>query len=198
MVLSEWLRAVSRANTRESVLNVNANGGIRDWICNYYADRVLAKSRQRWNIRHQRRYRGCIVTRRTHSAQMQTDNASSPTVVLLVDDDENSRLIYRTVLAHAGIEVMTASDGAVGLLVGRSIKPRVIVLDIGLPTLDGFEVMKQLRQDAGFDGATIIALTGRAMAHEQHELRTAGFDRVLLKPIEPSVVLSVVREALDA
>ena len=129
---------------------------------------------------------------------MQTDSGPSPTVVLLVDDDENSRLIYRTVLAHAGIEVMTASDGAVGLLVGRSVKPRVIVLDIGLPTLDGFEVMKQLRRDASFNGATIIALTGRAMAHEQHELREAGFDKVLLKPIEPSLVLDAVRQALES
>ena len=129
---------------------------------------------------------------------MQTDGSQSPTVVLLVDDDENSRLIYRTVLARAGIEVMTANDGAVGLLIGRSVKPRVIVLDIGLPTIDGFEVLKQLRKDAAFHDATIIALTGRAMAHEQHELREAGFDKVLLKPIEPRLVLDAVREALES
>jgi CheY-like chemotaxis protein len=129
---------------------------------------------------------------------MQSDGNDGPTVVLLVDDDENSRLIYRTVLAHAGIEVVTAGDGAVGLLVSRSVKPRVIVLDIGLPTIDGFEMMKQLRKDKAFGGPTIIALTGRAMAHEQHELRAAGFDKVLLKPIEPRLVLEAVREALES
>jgi DNA-binding response OmpR family regulator len=118
-------------------------------------------------------------------------------VVLLVDDDEDSRLIYRTILRQAGFEVVTVGDGLAALTVANLIEPSVIVLDIGLPTLDGIDVLKAIRQDERLCAIPVISVTGRAMVHEQPLLRDAGFDDVLLKPVEPAVVLRAVQAQLD-
>lgn len=118
-------------------------------------------------------------------------------VVLLVDDDEDSRLIYRTILRQAGLEVVTVGDGLAALDVASLIEPSVIVLDIGLPALDGIDVLKSVRRDERLCGIPVIAVTGRAMIHEQPLLREAGFDDVLLKPAEPAAVLKAVQAQLD-
>ena len=117
--------------------------------------------------------------------------------ILLVDDDDDSRLIYRTYLAKDGHEVVTVGDGAAVLRVASIIGPTVILLDIALPTLDGIAILKRIRCHPGLRATPVIALTGRAMTHEQHRLREAGFDEVLLKPIEPAAVVAAVQRHLD-
>jgi len=117
--------------------------------------------------------------------------------VLLVEDDNDSRLIYRTFLSQAGLEVVTVGDGAAVLRVANIVGPSVILLDIGLPNLDGIQVLKRIRNDPRLRATPVIAITGRAMTHEQYNLRDAGFDAVLLKPIEPSAVLGAIQQHLD-
>ena len=90
--------------------------------------------------------------------------------VLLIDDDEDSRVMYRTILAHAGIEVVTVTDGGDGLEVARAVKPSVIVLDIGLPTMSGLEVLQRVRQDSALSETAVIALTGHVLKEQQQEL----------------------------
>jgi CheY-like chemotaxis protein len=124
-------------------------------------------------------------------------NSRGKDIVLLVDHDEDSRIIYSAVMAHAGIDVVTVQDGAQGIAAGRRIKPKVIVVDIGLPVLSGYEVLRELRTDANLERTTIIALTSRAMVHEQHELHVAGFDAVFSKPIDPSVLLQAVKRGIE-
>jgi len=120
----------------------------------------------------------------------------APTV-LLVEDDDDSRLIYRTILGSAGLEIVTAGDGAAGLRVASILRPSVIVLDIGLPLLDGVGVLRAIRRDPLLRATPVIALTGRVLVHEQHALADAGFDHVLLKPIEPAAVLAAIQARLD-
>lgn len=115
--------------------------------------------------------------------------------VLLVNGDIDSRSIYRMALAQAGIEVITVGDSGSGLRVARITQPRVIVLDIPAKR-DGLDAATRLRGDAGLRDTTMIALADQAIPAQQRALIEAEFDRVLLKPIEPSAVLAAVRQSL--
>jgi DNA-binding response OmpR family regulator len=119
-------------------------------------------------------------------------------VVVLIDDDEDSRAIYRTMLSAAGVDVVTASDEEVGLLVCRAARPAVVLLNIDLTRLTGFVATQQDQREPALRRARIIALTCLAWEHEPKRLRDAVFDRVLMKPILPVVVRDVVLAALSA
>ncbi|MDB4875527.1 MAG: response regulator receiver [Gemmatimonadetes bacterium] len=118
------------------------------------------------------------------------------TAVLLVDDDEDTRVIYSTLFKHAGIDVITARDGAEGLRLATESRPRVILMDIGLPILDGVEAVKRIRATPASPQVTIIALTGLFITNRQQELLESGFDDVILKPASPHAVLDVVQSIL--
>jgi two-component system cell cycle response regulator DivK len=121
--------------------------------------------------------------------------APTPRPVLLVNGDIDSRSIYRMALAEAGIEVITVGDSSSGLRVARITQPKVIVLDV--PAVrDGFDAATRMRADAALRDTTMIALADQALPAHQRALIEAEFDRVLLKPIEPSAVLAAVRQGL--
>ena len=121
--------------------------------------------------------------------------APAPRPVLLVNGDIDSRSIYRMALAQAGIEVITVGDSGSGLRVARITHPKVIVLDIPAKR-DGFDAVTSMRAEAGLRDTTMIALADQAITAQQRALIDAEFDRVLLKPIEPSAVLAAVRQGL--
>jgi CheY-like chemotaxis protein len=123
-------------------------------------------------------------------------NSEGP--VLIVDDDEDSRVVYSAALNHASIGVVAASDGVEGMECIRVMRPRVVLLDIQMPGMDGFGVLRALREDRDTARAQVIAITGHAMRHEREQLHAAGFDVVLFKPIDPRAVVLAVREALLA
>jgi CheY-like chemotaxis protein len=114
--------------------------------------------------------------------------------VLLVDGDFDSRLICRTSLARAGIEVVTVSDSASSVGVARIVQPKVIILDVENGE-DGLEFMTSIRDDSNLLDATMIALTDEGPAHHERTL-AAGFDRVLTKPIEPNAVVAAVQQGM--
>ena len=114
------------------------------------------------------------------------------TLVLLVEAEENARLICRSVLGHAGFDVISTGDGPAGLLVCRCLGPAVVVLDAELPTLSGIEFARAVRRDHHLRATPIIALTKRAMVHEQEPLRAAGFTAILVKPIDPKHIVAAV------
>ena len=121
--------------------------------------------------------------------------APAPRPVLLVDGDIDARSIYRMTLAQAGIEVITVGDSSSGIRVARITQPKVIVLDIPARR-DGLDGVTRLRDDAGLRDTTMIALADQAIPPRQRAIIEAEFDRVLLKPIEPSAVLAAVRQGL--
>jgi CheY-like chemotaxis protein len=95
-------------------------------------------------------------------------------------------------LQFAGHQVQMAYDGLGALELARSFLPQVILLDIGLPKMNGYEVANQLRQEAAFEKAVLIALTGYGQAEDRQRSIVAGFDHHLTKPIDYDVLSSLI------
>ena len=104
--------------------------------------------------------------------------------VLIVDDNVDTAQGLSRLLTRAGHETALAHDGTDALSRAREQTPEVIVLDIGLPGMDGFEVVKSLRQEASCAGAIIIAVTGYGQPEDRQRAIEAGFDHHLVKPVD--------------
>jgi len=116
--------------------------------------------------------------------------------ILLVDDDEDCRLIYSIALKNAGYHVLLASDGDEGVSMARNHSPSVVLMDIGMPKLDGLGALKALKTESRTRDIPTLALTARVSLHQRNELLDAGFDDVLLKPILPRSVVVAVAEVV--
>jgi|RhiMethySRZTD1v2_1073278.scaffolds.fasta_scaffold523461_2 CheY-like chemotaxis protein len=121
-----------------------------------------------------------------------------PLAVLLADHDEDSRSVCRETMARAGIEVATASSSRAAIAAARCLTPRVIIWAVGLPGFAETTAVRRFRDDPAFRRTTLIALSSRLGATDERQLRDAGFDRVLPRPVAPDVVLACVRDALRA
>ena len=113
--------------------------------------------------------------------------------MLLVEDNEDNRIIYSTVLRHVGYDVIEALDGAEAIALARSARPDLILMDISLPEIDGWEATRILRLDIATRGIPIIALTAHAMPDDREKAAQMGFTSYLAKPIEPRAVVAEVR-----
>jgi CheY-like chemotaxis protein len=114
--------------------------------------------------------------------------------ILIVDDNVDSATTLSWLLAEHGYTVQIAHDGATGLKVAHEFKPDILLLDIGLPGIDGFELARRLRND-GFSSALLIAISGYAHEADMERSRAAGFDRHFAKPVDFDVL---VRSLLPA
>lgn len=117
-------------------------------------------------------------------------------VVLLVDDNEDSRIIFGSTLRHAGYTVWTANDGLEGLESARVNRPGLILLDIGMPVMDGMEALQKLKADPRTSGIPVVAVSARVGRDEQDIVLRLGFAEVLLKPITPGDILASVKRHL--
>ena len=113
-------------------------------------------------------------------------------LILLVDDDEDCRLIYRTAVEHAGHTVLLAHDGVEGLRMGRSEEPDLILMDIAMPNLDGFEALKRLRSYATTRDIPVVAVTAAAADYDVSTFLARGFDGLLTKPVAPQALVAAV------
>ena len=104
----------------------------------------------------------------------------------------------RDAIARAGIEVATASSSRAAFAAARCFTPRVIIWAVGLPGAGDTTVVRRFRADPAFHRTTLIALSTRTSARDERDLRDAGFDRVLLRPVAPDVILDCVKDALGA
>lgn len=116
--------------------------------------------------------------------------------MLLVEDNEDNRIIYSTVLRHTGYEVVEALDGVQAVALARSVHPDLILMDISLPEIDGWEATTILRKDPLTRDIPIIALTAHALADDRERANAMGFSSYLAKPIEPRAVVAEVRRWL--
>lgn len=121
---------------------------------------------------------------------------SSPTV-LLVEDNEDNRTIYTTILRHVGIDVIEAANGEDGIRLARERRPAVILMDVAMPGIDGWEATRRLKADMETAHIPVIALTAHAMAEDRQRAAEAGCEGYLAKPIEPRRVVEEVRKMLD-
>jgi CheY-like chemotaxis protein len=112
--------------------------------------------------------------------------------VLVVDDNVDSAEMLALCLSLYGHEVRTAADGLSALRAARDLRPDAVVLDIGLPDMNGCEVARALRRDPDLGGVTLVALTGNASPEDARRSREAGFDYHLVKPADPHEVIAIV------
>jgi CheY-like chemotaxis protein len=116
--------------------------------------------------------------------------------VLFVDDDATTRDGYSTYLGSLGYDVMLAATGHQALTLASTCAPNVIVLDLGLPDVDGWEVARQLKAAPGTATIPIIALTGADLPHERVSAMRAGCDRHIVKPCAPAVLLEAIQRCI--
>ena len=117
--------------------------------------------------------------------------------VLVIDDEAPIRLLCRVNLEAAGMEVSEAEDGAAGLAVARAEAPDVILLDVMMPGMDGWQVLEELLDDERTSGIPIVFLTARAELRDQARgLELGGVDYVT-KPFDPVELAPLVQRLLD-
>jgi two-component system, cell cycle response regulator DivK len=120
------------------------------------------------------------------------------TLVLLVDDYPDNRDIYVQFLTYAGLRVEEAENGHQALDKAFTLRPDVIVMDLSLPGLDGWEATRRLKQDPRTRDIPVIALTGHALAGHSKVAFDAGCDAFIPKPCLPERLLEEIRAILTA
>jgi signal transduction histidine kinase/DNA-binding response OmpR family regulator len=120
--------------------------------------------------------------------------ASAGCRVLVVDDNLDAADTVGMFLRIEGHVVQTAADGEEALACAAAFHPDVVILDIGLPRLDGYEVARRLRQGAAGSAALLIALTGYGQKGDQDQARAAGFDLHLVKPADPRQLAETIAQ----
>ena len=104
--------------------------------------------------------------------------------ILLVEDTIANRALVVKLLRAAGHQVIEAADGPAGILEAQTIRPDLVLMDLSLPGMDGWEALRRLRADGRTRDLRIVALTAHAMAGTRDEALAAGFDGYLSKPID--------------
>lgn len=112
--------------------------------------------------------------------------------ILLVEDNEDNRIIYATALRYAGYEVFEAITGTDGVHQARANRPDLILMDISVPELDGWEATAILKADPTTKHIPVIAVTAHALPGDQERSLQAGCDGYLAKPIPPATLLAEV------
>ncbi len=117
--------------------------------------------------------------------------------LLLVDDNADVAETTAAMLVLAGHTVRTARDGAQALALAQEFAPDVVLLDIGLPGLDGYQVARLLRATPHGQRVRLVALTGYGMPADRQKSREAGFDDHLIKPVDPAALRALIEEGGD-
>jgi two-component system, cell cycle response regulator DivK len=118
--------------------------------------------------------------------------------ILVVEDQPDNRQILRDFLTSADFEVIEAVDGEAGLTAAAAHRPDLILMDIQLPGLDGYEATRRLKADATLHAKPIITITAYKLNEAEDKARAAGCDAYIGKPISPRQLLAKVREYLSS
>ena len=119
-------------------------------------------------------------------------------LVLLVDDFDDAREMYSQYLDYSGYEVVEAADGQQALELAFEHLPQVILMDLALPRMDGWEVTRRLKADPRTADIPVIALTGHALSLFREAAQRAGCDAWITKPCLPEDLVREIRRVLDA
>jgi CheY-like chemotaxis protein len=112
--------------------------------------------------------------------------------VLIADDDRDGALMLSTLLELEGYEVRTVHGGQEALDAARTFEPHVILLDIGMPKVTGYDAARRLRQRHGADGPVLVAVTGWKQASDKILANLAGFDHHVAKPYDPAELVTLL------
>ena len=116
--------------------------------------------------------------------------------ILVVEDQEDLRGILRDLLAGSGYDVAEATDGRDGVAKAQFERPDLILMDIQLPVLDGYEATRQIKADPHLKAIPIIAISSFAMKGDEEKARASGCDRYVTKPYSPIQLLAIIRGVL--
>src|SRR5262249_15783748 len=121
-----------------------------------------------------------------------TMNSQRSPLILIVEDFDDARDMYRDYLEFSGFRVATARDGREAIEKARSIRPAVILMDLSLPGIDGWEATRLLKSDPATAHLKIVALSAHALATEGDRAREAGCDGFIAKPcLPPDLVIQI-------
>jgi len=120
-----------------------------------------------------------------------------PHKILIIEDNENNRCLFRDILTFHGYKVSVASDGQEGVALARELMPDLILMDIQMPGMDGLTAGGILKGDPATSGLKIVAITSFAMRGDQEKILAAGFDGYLSKPISTRELPGLVKQWLE-
>src|SRR5215467_8827041 len=116
--------------------------------------------------------------------------------ILVVEDDGDSRRILRDLLASADYQMLEAEDGKQGIAVAKAERPDLILMDIQLPLVDGYEATRRIRANPELKSIPIIAVTSYALSGDEAKALAAGCNGYFAKPFSPRVILAKICEFL--
>jgi two-component system cell cycle response regulator DivK len=117
--------------------------------------------------------------------------------ILVIEDTEDNREIMRDLLSSAGYVYLEAVDGEAGVAAARRERPDLILMDIQLPVMDGYEATRRIKADPATAGIPVIAVTSYALSGDEAKAKAAGCDGYVAKPFSPRQLLATVREFLS-
>jgi two-component system cell cycle response regulator DivK len=117
--------------------------------------------------------------------------------ILVVEDTEDNRQIIRDLLTSVGYEMIEARTGEEGVAMAIEHRPDLILMDIQLPVLDGYEATRRIKANPALRHIPVIAVTSYALSGDEAKTREAGCDAYVAKPFSPRQLLAKVREFLD-
>jgi len=120
-----------------------------------------------------------------------------PKKILVVEDNEANRMLMRQILQHHGYEVLEAADGAAGLAMAGEHMPDLILLDLQMPVMGGFTVIRELRKMPELSKLKVIAVTSFAMKGDREKALEAGFDEYVTKPIDTRKFVELVKNIIS-
>lgn len=120
------------------------------------------------------------------------------TRILVVEDQEDNRQIIRDLLTSVGYELIEARDGEAGVRLAKSERPDLILMDIQLPLLDGYEATRRIKADPELRAIPLIVVTSYALSGDDAKAKAAGCDAYVAKPFSPRRLLATIRELLGA
>ena len=121
---------------------------------------------------------------------------ATPPLVLVVDDEPDARTLYGEYLEYLGFRVETAANGAQAIQIAHLEWPAIIIMDLAMPEVTGWEAIERLKRDPLTSDIPIVALSAYAFGEEPQRARTVGADLCLSKPCLPSQLARVIRAML--
>lgn len=119
-----------------------------------------------------------------------------PLTVLIVDDNDDNRDLYTQYLEHRGLTVASAANALDGIALAEQLRPDLILMDLGLPGLDGWEATRRLKQTDWSAGITIVAVTAHVLEEARQRALEAGVDGFVTKPVTPDVLYETIQRLL--
>jgi len=113
--------------------------------------------------------------------------------ILIVEDQEDLRGVLRDLLKGSGYAVVEAADGQAGVEKARSERPDLILMDIQLPVIDGYEATRQIKADPNLKATPVITVSSFAMKGDEEKARASGCDSYVTKPYSPIQLLRIIR-----